>query len=70
MDTYVRKTRLLEVALLLAIAMQALAAEPPGTPWAPPRTPWGAPDLNGVWQFALATPLERPEEFADKTHFS
>lgn len=70
MDTYVRKTHLLEVALLLAIAMPALAAEPPGTPWEPPRTPWGAPDLNGVWQFALATPLERPEEFADKTHFS
>ncbi len=63
MDTYVRKTHLLEVVLLLASAMPALAAEPP-------RTPWGAPDLNGVWQFALATPLERPEEFADKTHFS
>ncbi len=63
MDPYVRKTHLLEVVLLLASAMPALAAEPP-------RTPWGAPDLNGVWQFALATPLERPEEFADKTHFS
>lgn len=70
MDTYVRKTHLLEVALLLAIAMPVLAAEPPRTPWEPPRTPWGVPDLNGVWQFALATPLERPEEFADKTHFS
>ena len=63
MATYVRKTQLLELTFLLAFAMSAAAAEPP-------RTPWGAPDLNGVWQFALATPLERPEAFADKTHFS
>ena len=31
-----------------------------------PRTPWGAPDLQGVWLYWTATPLERPEEFADK----
>ncbi len=32
----------------------------------PPRTPWGHPDLQGVWDFATITPLERPKELADK----
>ena len=30
------------------------------------RTPWGAPDLQGVWDFRTATPLERPEELAGR----
>ena len=31
-----------------------------------PRTPWGAPDLGGVWDYRSATPMARPEEFADR----
>ena len=31
-----------------------------------PRTSWGQPDLQGVWDFRTATPLERPEELAGK----
>ena len=31
-----------------------------------PRTPWGTPDLQGVWDFRSITPMERPEELADK----
>ena len=31
-----------------------------------PRTPWGAPDLQGVWDFATMTPMERPAQFAGK----
>ena len=31
-----------------------------------PRTPDGHPDLQGVWNFSTATPMERPEELADK----
>ena len=31
-----------------------------------PQTPWGDPDLQGMWDFRTVTPLERPEEFADK----
>jgi len=31
-----------------------------------PRTAWAAPDLGGVWDYRSITPLERPEEFADK----
>ena len=31
-----------------------------------PRTVDGQPDLQGVWNFATATPLERPGEYAGK----
>ena len=31
-----------------------------------PRTAWGDPDLQGVWDYFTFTPLERPEEFAEK----
>ena len=31
-----------------------------------PRTAWGKPDLQGVWDYANLTPMERPAEFADK----
>jgi hypothetical protein len=31
-----------------------------------PRAPDGRPDLQGTWDFAQLTPLERPSEFANK----
>jgi hypothetical protein len=31
-----------------------------------PRTPWGDPDLQGVWNDATSTPLQRPSELAGK----
>ncbi|OLC49970.1 MAG: hypothetical protein AUH43_06525 [Acidobacteria bacterium 13_1_40CM_65_14] len=31
-----------------------------------PRTPDGHPDLQGIWDYRSATPLERPKQFADK----
>ena len=31
-----------------------------------PHTAWGDPDLQGVWDYRTLTPLERPEELADK----
>jgi hypothetical protein len=34
------------------------------------KTPWGDPDLQGVWSNQTLTPLERPAEFAAKTHLS
>jgi hypothetical protein len=34
------------------------------------RMPDGRPDLSGVWNFATATPLERPQEFADRAVLS
>ena len=32
----------------------------------PPRTSWGDPDLQGIWNNATLTPLERPEGLADQ----
>jgi hypothetical protein len=34
--------------------------------WTSPRTPWGEPDLQGVWTYEGATPLQRPKEFAGR----
>jgi hypothetical protein len=34
------------------------------------RTPWGDPDLQGLWNNATTTPLQRPEELAGKEFFT
>ena len=34
--------------------------------WTPPRTPWGVPDLTGIWDSKSTTPMQRPEEYADR----
>jgi hypothetical protein len=39
---------------------------PAAKPWAPPHTPWGDPDLQGVWNDATSTPLQRPTGVKDK----
>ena len=51
----------------------ATAARPPSTSQARttaaakmPRTPWGDPDLQGVWNIATSTPLQRPAQFGEK----
>ena len=50
-----------------AIAMVMLAHVPVASqrPWVLSRTPWGDPDLQGIWNFATMTPLERPREITD-----
>jgi hypothetical protein len=46
------------------------AAKPPAKPAAkastPTRTPWGDPDLQGIWNDATSTPLQRPGKYAGK----
>jgi hypothetical protein len=38
----------------------------PPKAWTPTRTPWGDPDLQGVWNDATSTPLQRPSARAGK----
>ena len=56
---------------VLTLPLPAIAAQDTGrttsaepTNWAPPRTPWGDPDLQGIWNNTVNTPLERPEALA------
>ena len=49
-----------------SVAKSATAAKA----WAPPRTADGTPDLQGVWNNATLTPLERPEGFGAKEFFT
>ena len=48
----------------------AVPAAPKAAPatktFTPPRTPWGDPDLQGVWNDATSTPLQRPTGVASK----
>ena len=53
------------VLAVVALAPTFAAAQSINTP-PPPRTPWGHPDLQGLWNNSTLTPLERPEELADK----
>ena len=54
------------VAAACAIAAPA-SAQPAGQPAGnTARTAWGDPDLQGVWDFASNTPLNRPEAFGDR----
>jgi hypothetical protein len=31
-----------------------------------PKTPWGEPDLQGIWDHKITTPIERPARYANK----
>src|SRR6266571_4320236 len=47
-------------------APKPVKAPPAAKGWAPPKTPWGDPDLQGVWNDATSTPLQRPNELSGK----
>ena len=55
-------------SVLAMVAAGAQQTETPGdtTSAADIRTPWGEPDLQGIWNGATLTPLERPAAFADR----
>ena len=69
--TTLRQTLLGAVVLLVcappspALAQGHAAGETPSA-WSAPTTVWGAPDLQGVWDYKTATPLERPDYVADR----
>src|SRR5438128_7642848 len=41
-------------------------AAPATKTWTAPKTPWGDPDLQGVWNDATSTPLQRPTGVKEK----
>ena len=53
-------------AFLAVFVVKSLAPTLASAQSVPPRTAWGQPDLQGVWDFRSITPLQRPEELADR----
>ena len=53
---------------VLARQAPAAAVKRPAAPkaWTSTRTPWGDPDLQGVWNDATSTPLQRPDNRVGK----
>jgi len=49
-----------------AVVVVALGAVSAAAQDGVPRTGWGQPDLQGVWDFRSITPLERPQDLADR----
>lgn len=64
------RTCLAVMVLPVLLASPAIAQAPTaaGAPvkWTPPHTPWGDPDLQGIWNNATITPIERPKELGEK----
>ena len=50
------------LAVATAVGAIVTAQQPSNGGWAPPKTPWGDPDLQGVWRYEAAIPLERPAQ--------
>ena len=66
---FVVATGLLAALVAVALAGNSIMAQTPAEAdaFTTPRTPWGVPDLQGIWSPGyILTPLERPDEFADK----
>ena len=62
------RTPLLVIAAMVMSCVSVLAQAPkaPAKAAAPARLADGRPDLQGVWNFATITPLQRPKEFAGR----
>ena len=63
-------TVLVALAAIVTVASPAVAGQSAGESYTAPRTGDGHPDLQGVWEHNVATPLERPEEWADKENLT
>ena len=53
--------------MVIAVALAAMVGVVPAEAQSDvPRTAWGKPDLQGIWDFRTITPLQRPEDLADR----
>jgi hypothetical protein len=57
-------------ASVLVETVSGQTATPPARPWAVVRLPGGDPDLEGVWNYGTATPLERPAQWAGRSEIT
>jgi len=55
------------VLAILALATTAVAQQ---EAWTTPETPWGDPDLQGTYTNKTTTPLQRPDDLADREFLS
>lgn len=58
------------VVLMPTVSLRAQTVAGSSESWRVPLTSGGHPDLEGVWNFATLTPLERPERFAGLAYMS
>jgi hypothetical protein len=58
-------TAFIGIAIATNGATQSSTSAQPAAPssWKQASTPWGDPDLQGVWRYEAAIPLERPARF-------
>ena len=64
---------ILALAAVVGVAIVTIGAQQSATnvqsdstSWTQTKTPWGDPDLQGVWRYEAAIPLERPARFAGR----
>ena len=57
------------VILVVALAVSTVAGGQ-GPAAETSRTPWGDPDLQGFWEYWTFTPLQRPDELADRAELT
>jgi len=58
------------VTIVATLIPPTTAAQVATSSESPPRTPWGVPDLQGIWNNATTTPLQRPAELAGQEFFT
>ena len=54
------------VAVLVMAALLSGGTTAAQTDTSDLMTPWGTPDLQGVWDFRTITPMQRPDDLADR----
>jgi hypothetical protein len=77
--SFVSSAALATVVVVLSLAQGAVVGQTPSATtkspaaakaWTPPRTPDGKPDLQGIWNNATLTPLERPKGLGTKEFYT